>query len=195
IFQAKYQKRTYRDDVLVARNADQVEEYCRCVCGHLKCCYNLFSPFQFSGDDCPSNCRGLTKSNKYLKRAGYYRDKARHNRMAQNKKKMTLLPNEDNDKNDINSTNNTNNDNEENGTQSSDKIDVKTEDSVNSQSVANDGSSDESTNNDNIPMDAEELHKQQQQKELNKNAAKNQLSKKSKNYKSKAKRKRSVIEE
>ncbi|CAG2182209.1 unnamed protein product, partial [Oppiella nova] len=195
IFQAKYQKRTYRDDVLVARNADQVEEYCRCVCGHLKCCYNLFSPFQFSGDDCPSNCRGLTKSNKYLKRAGYYRDKARHNRMAQNKKKMTLLPNEDNDKNDINSTNNTNNDNEENGTQSSDKIDVKTEDSVNSQSAANDGSSDESTNNDNIPMDAEELHKQQQQKELNKNAAKNQLSKKSKNYKSKAKRKRSVIEE
>ena len=56
--QAKYQKRTYRDDVAVARNADQVEEYCRCVCGHLKCCYNLFSPYQFSGDDCPSNCRG-----------------------------------------------------------------------------------------------------------------------------------------
>ncbi|CAG2174389.1 unnamed protein product [Oppiella nova] len=75
------------------------------------------------------------------------------------------------------------------------RSDVFTDEVVVTQSVANDGSSDESTNNDNIPMDAEELHKQQQQKELNKNAAKNQLSKKSKNYKSKAKRKRSVIEE
>ena len=143
-FKAKYQKRTYRDDVLVARNADQVEEYCRCVCGHLKCCYNLFSPFQFSGDDCPSNCRGmwstapsnnsltnclpegLTKSNKYLKRAGYYRDKARHNRLAQNKKKMTLLPtNEDNDNN-----NDNNSTTESNANKTKAKIEVKNDEST-----------------------------------------------------------------
>jgi len=62
--------------------------------------------------------KGLTKSNKYLKRAGYYRDKARHNRLAQNKKKMTLIPtNEDND-----------NDNEDNCEQSSGKIEQKSED-------------------------------------------------------------------
>ncbi|CAG2121921.1 unnamed protein product, partial [Medioppia subpectinata] len=66
---------------------------------------------------------------------------------------------------------------------------------------AADGSSDESTNNDNIPIDAEELHKQQQQKELNKTAAKNgqnsQLPKKSlsKTGKTKAKRKRSVMDD
>lgn len=185
-FKAKYQKRTYRDNVLVARNADQVEEYCRCVCGHLKCCYNLFSPFQYSGDDCPSNCRGLTKSNKYLKRAGYYRDKARHNRLAQNKKKMTLLPtNEDNDNND-------NNDNEDNCTQNTCKITQKTEDLTISQPTLNDGSSDESVNNDNIPNDAEELQKQQQQKKQ-KNLPKS--SKKSKNLKSKIKRKRSLVDE
>lgn len=53
----------------------------------------------------------------------------------------------------------------------------------------NDPSSDESTNNDNIPTDAEELHKQQQKK----NSSFSQ--KKSKNVKSKVKRKRSVIED
>ena len=72
---------------------------------------------------------GLTKSNKYLKRAGYYRDKARHNRMAQNKKKMTLLPpNEENDNNnDNNSTTESNN----NSIKSKVKVEVKNEDSIN----------------------------------------------------------------
>lgn len=90
-FKAKYQKRTYHDEIQVARNSDQVEEYCRSVCQHLKCCYNLFSPHRYSGDDCPSNCRGLTKSNKYLKRASYYREKAKYNAKMKSKK-MTLIP-------------------------------------------------------------------------------------------------------
>ncbi len=57
----------------------------------------------------------------------------------------------------------------------------------------NEGSiSDESTNNDNIPIDAKALQKQQQRKQQ-KNSAK--TTKKSKNSKSKLKRKQSLVDE
>ena len=46
------------------------------LCSHLKCCFNLFGPKLYDGDNCPSNCRGLTKSNKVLKKAAYYREQA-----------------------------------------------------------------------------------------------------------------------
>ncbi|RWS18017.1 scm-like with four MBT domains protein 1 isoform X1 [Dinothrombium tinctorium] len=95
-FKAKYQKRCYRDQITVIRSSEQVEEYCRTVCSHLKCCYNLFGTQLYDGDECPSNCRGLTKSNKVLKRAIYYREKAAEaklNQEGENKvRKMTLIP-------------------------------------------------------------------------------------------------------
>lgn len=76
-FKAKYQKRVYREELPVIINAEDVEAYCECICEHLKCCYNLFGPNLYDGDDCPGHCRGLTKSNKFMKRAIYYREKAR----------------------------------------------------------------------------------------------------------------------
>jgi len=76
-FKAKYQKRVHRENVPVCLNPDDVGLYCECVCEHLKCCYNLFGPNLFDGDDCPGHCRVLTKSNKFMKRATYYREKAR----------------------------------------------------------------------------------------------------------------------
>lgn len=76
-FKAKYQKRVHRDDIPVCLNLDDVARYCECVCEHLKCCYNLFGPNLYDGDDCPGHCRALTKSNKFMKRATYYREKAR----------------------------------------------------------------------------------------------------------------------
>ncbi|RWS31671.1 scm-like with four MBT domains protein 1 isoform X4 [Leptotrombidium deliense] len=96
-FKAKYQKRCHRDRITVIRSSEQVEEYCRTVCSHLKCCYNLFGTQLYDGDECPSNCRGLTKSNKVLKRAIYYREKAAEAKLGQQcdetQKKLTLLPN------------------------------------------------------------------------------------------------------
>lgn len=114
-FKAKYQKRTYRDTIHVIRSSEQVEEFCRCVCSHLKCCYNLFGPNLYDGDTCPSNCRGLTKSNKVLKRATYYREKAvEEKKLATataialeeastptSPRKMTLLATSDNQSNTI----------------------------------------------------------------------------------------------
>lgn len=76
-FKAKYQKRTHREDIQVCLNPDDVALYCECICEHLKCCYNLFGPNLYDGDDCPGHCRALTKSNKFMKRATYYREKAR----------------------------------------------------------------------------------------------------------------------
>lgn len=76
-FKAKYQKRIHREDIQVCLNPDDVALYCECICEHLKCCYNLFGPSLYDGDDCPGHCRALTKSNKFMKRATYYREKAR----------------------------------------------------------------------------------------------------------------------
>lgn len=76
-FKAKYQKRVHRETIPVCLNPDDVTLYCECVCEHLKCCYNLFGPNLYDGDDCPGHCRALTKSNKFMKRATYYREKAR----------------------------------------------------------------------------------------------------------------------
>lgn len=76
-FKAKYQKRVHREDVQVCVDVNDIPLYCECVCEHLKCCYNLFSPELYDGDDCPGHCRALTKSNKFMKRATYYREKAR----------------------------------------------------------------------------------------------------------------------
>ncbi|KAI1294859.1 Scm-like with four MBT domains protein 2 [Halotydeus destructor] len=84
-FKAKYQKRTYRDHINIVRTAEQVEEFCDVVCSHLKCCYHLFGLNLYDGDTCPSNCRGLTKSNKVLKRATFYRDKALEEKKAAQK--------------------------------------------------------------------------------------------------------------
>lgn len=76
-FKAKYQKRIHKEDILVCVNPDDVALYCETLCEHIKCCYNLFGPNSYDGDDCPGHCRALTKSNKFMKRATYYRDKAR----------------------------------------------------------------------------------------------------------------------
>lgn len=76
-FKAKYQKRVHRESIPVCLNPDDVTLYCECICEHLKCCYNLFGPNLYDGDDCPGHCRALTKSNKFMKRATYYREKAR----------------------------------------------------------------------------------------------------------------------
>lgn len=76
-FKAKYQKRVHRETIPVCLNPDDVTLYCECICEHLKCCYNLFGPNLYDGDDCPGHCRALTKSNKFMKRATYYREKAR----------------------------------------------------------------------------------------------------------------------
>lgn len=76
-FKAKYQKRVHRDTIPVCVNPDDVSLYCECICEHIKCCYNLFGLTLYDGDDCPSHCRSLTKSNKFMKRATYYREKAR----------------------------------------------------------------------------------------------------------------------
>lgn len=76
-FKAKYQKRTHREEIRVCLSPDDVAAYCECICEHLKCCYNLFGPNLYDGDDCPGHCRALTKSNKFMKRATYYREKAR----------------------------------------------------------------------------------------------------------------------
>lgn len=77
LFKAKYQKRVHEGIIQVCINPDDVTLYCECVCEHLKCCYNLFGPNLYDGDDCPGHCRALTKSNKFMKRATYYREKAR----------------------------------------------------------------------------------------------------------------------
>lgn len=77
-FKAKYQKRVHRECVPVCLNPNDVLRYCECVCEHLKCCYNLIGPNSYDGDDCPGHCRALTKSNKFMKRAAYYREKARN---------------------------------------------------------------------------------------------------------------------
>lgn len=76
-FKAKYQKRVHRERVPVCLNPKDIAAYCECICEHIKCCYNLFGPQLYDGDDCPSHCRSLTKSNKFMKRATYYREKAR----------------------------------------------------------------------------------------------------------------------
>lgn len=76
-FKAKYQKRVHRERVPVCLNPKDIAAYCECICEHIKCCYNLFGPNLYDGDDCPSHCRSLTKSNKFMKRATYYREKAR----------------------------------------------------------------------------------------------------------------------
>lgn len=76
LFKAKYQKKSYHDSIYVATTVEDINEYCKAVCGHLKCCYNLFGCSLYDGDDCPSHCRGLRKTNKVLKRAIYYRQKA-----------------------------------------------------------------------------------------------------------------------
>ncbi|XP_074604206.1 scm-like with four MBT domains protein 2 isoform X2 [Brevipalpus obovatus] len=76
LFKAKYQKKSFHDGIYVAQKVEEIEEFCKAVCGHLKCCYNLFGPQLYDGDDCPSHCRGLRKTNKVLKRAIYYRQKA-----------------------------------------------------------------------------------------------------------------------
>lgn len=77
-FKAKYQKRVHREEIPVCLKLDDVSAYCNCMCEHLKCCYNLFGPNLYDGDDCPSHCRVLTKSNKFMKRALYYREKAKN---------------------------------------------------------------------------------------------------------------------
>lgn len=76
-FKAKYQKKVCRELLQVIINPEDTEAYCECICEHIKCCYNLFGPKLYDGDDCPSHCRALTKSNKFMKRATYYREKAR----------------------------------------------------------------------------------------------------------------------
>jgi hypothetical protein len=77
-FKARYNnsQKTARMDIPIIRSSEKVEEYCHIICTHLKCCFNLFGPKLYDGDSCPSNCRGLTKSNKVLKRADYYRQQA-----------------------------------------------------------------------------------------------------------------------
>ncbi|XP_015790518.1 scm-like with four MBT domains protein 1 [Tetranychus urticae] len=75
-FKAKWQKKAFRDEIFVVTNNKDVADYCKIVCNHLKCCYHLFGPDLYDGDDCPSHCRGLRKTNKVLKRAIYYRQKA-----------------------------------------------------------------------------------------------------------------------
>ena len=78
-FKAKYNNnssKTLRLEVPVIRTTDKVEEYCHLLCSHLKCCFNLFGPKLYDGDNCPSNCRGLTKSNKVLKRTDFFRQQA-----------------------------------------------------------------------------------------------------------------------
>lgn len=77
-FKARYNnsQKTARMDIPIIRSSEKVEEYCHIICAHLKCCFNLFGPKLYDGDNCPSNCRGLTKSNKVLKRADYYRQQA-----------------------------------------------------------------------------------------------------------------------
>ena len=77
-FKARYNnsQKTARMDIPIIRNSEKVEEFCHIICAHLKCCFNLFGPKLYDGDNCPSNCRGLTKSNKVLKRADYYRQQA-----------------------------------------------------------------------------------------------------------------------
>lgn len=77
LFKAKYQKRTYRDHVPITLEATHVEQYCRTICEHLKCCYNLFGPNLYDGDDCPAHCRHLTKSNKFMRRPLFYREQAK----------------------------------------------------------------------------------------------------------------------
>lgn len=77
-FKARYNnsQKTARMDIPIIRSSEKVEEFCHIICAHLKCCFNLFGPKLYDGDNCPSNCRGLTKSNKVLKRADYYRQQA-----------------------------------------------------------------------------------------------------------------------
>ena len=77
MFKAKYKKRVYREHIPICLNVDDVARYCECICEHIKCCYNLFGPNLYDGNDCPGHCRVLTKSNKFMKRATYYREKAR----------------------------------------------------------------------------------------------------------------------
>ncbi|KAG9511418.1 Oxysterol-binding protein-related protein 5, partial [Fragariocoptes setiger] len=90
MFKAKYQKRVYREELPVILDDSDVTAYCECICEHLKCCYNLFGPYQYSGDDCPGHCRGLTKSNKFMKRAIYYREKARMGEFIPDAKKTPV---------------------------------------------------------------------------------------------------------
>lgn len=68
--------KTVRLEIPVIRTTDKVEEYCHLICSHLKCCFNLFGPKLYDGDNCPSNCRGLTKSNKVLKKTDFFRQQA-----------------------------------------------------------------------------------------------------------------------
>jgi hypothetical protein len=105
-FKAKYQKRVHRDTIPVCVNPDDVALYCECICEHIKCCYNLFGLNLYDGDDCPSHCRSLTKSNKFMKRATYYREKARqgeflnqNNSENSNNKKVTNSNNNDSNPN------------------------------------------------------------------------------------------------
>lgn len=81
-FKAKYQKRVHREEIPVCLNPDDVSRYCECLCEHLKCCFHLFGPNLYDGDDCPGHCRVMTKSNKFMKRATYYREKARNGELS-----------------------------------------------------------------------------------------------------------------
>lgn len=76
LFKAKYQKRSYRDQIPVVAATDQIDEYCKVVCTMLKACTNLFGVRRYDGDICPANCRNLTKS-KTFKRSSKMRDPGR----------------------------------------------------------------------------------------------------------------------
>lgn len=77
-FKAKYNnsQKTSRLEIPIIRSVDKIEEYCHLMCSHLKCCFNLLGPKLYDGDTCPSNCRGLTKSNRILKRPDFFRQQA-----------------------------------------------------------------------------------------------------------------------
>ena len=77
-FKAKYNnsQKTARLEIPIIRSSEKIEEFCHLICAHLKCCFNLFGPKLYDGDTCPSKCRGLTKSNKILKRPDFFRQQA-----------------------------------------------------------------------------------------------------------------------
>ena len=77
-FKAKYNnsQKTARLDIPIIRSSEKIEEFCHLLCSHLKCCFNLLGPKLYDGDTCPSKCRGLTKSNKILKRPDFFRQQA-----------------------------------------------------------------------------------------------------------------------
>lgn len=97
-FKAKYQKRVHREEIPVCLNPDDVSRYCECLCEHLKCCFHLFGPELYDGDDCPGHCRVMTKSNKFMKRATYYREKARNGELQSDGQTKRSTANNSNNK-------------------------------------------------------------------------------------------------